>query len=80
MSSESQISHQDMLGRDLAVDQVVAFSHHNHLYLGRVVKLNPKMIRIKMLNQRSNRSLTKYPHDVVQLAESDVSWYLLKNG
>lgn len=76
----SEISHQDKLGRNLAVGHIVTFSHHNHLYIGQITRLTPKMIRVKFLAYRTNVVVAKYPNDVIQLDDSDVSWYLLKNG
>ena len=76
----TEILHQDKLNRVLTADQVVVFSHHNHLYIGRITKLTPKMVRIRFLGHKTKLVVVKYPNDVIRLDESDVSWYLLKNS
>lgn len=73
--------HRDILGRVLAVGDYVAYPDSNMMKLGKIEKLNPKMIKIQ--HGRSNRYLTtwsvnKYPKDTVKLEGPDLVMYLLK--
>jgi hypothetical protein len=70
--------HQDILGNDLAVGDIVAFSSHNSLAMGIVDKLNQKMIGLKRVNTRWRQN--KYPRDCVKVDENMGLLYLLKNG
>jgi hypothetical protein len=71
------VEHADKLGRILAVDDIVAFSDHNNLCIGKVHKINAKMLTIKQLG-RYNRTCLKYSTDTVRLDGPDVMIYLLK--
>ena len=75
--------HKDKLGRDLAVGDAVAFPHHNQLYVGKIEKLNPKMLTIASLDVRhrlwDTSDYRKYPHETVRLDEVDLTLYLLKS-
>lgn len=74
--------HKDKLGKKLAVGQYVAYPMHNMLEFGRVEKINPRMISVgTMPNARSRRSTyKKYPHDLVVMEDSMMTWYVLKNS
>jgi hypothetical protein len=74
--------HKDKLGRKLAMDAMVAYAHGNALHIGKVVKLNPKMIGIQEIaTDRWARShVNIYPSDMVLLEGSDVTFYILKNS
>lgn len=74
--------HRDKLGRKLAVGSMVAYAHGNGLHVGRVVKLNPKMIGVERVsNDRWGRSSSNiYPNDMVLLEGADVTFYILKNS
>lgn len=76
--------HKDKLGRKLAIGSMVAYAHGNGLYIGRIVKLNPKMIgveRVSSQNERWGRSTVNiYPNDMVLLEGADVTFYILKNS
>jgi hypothetical protein len=73
-----EIEHRDRLGRLLKVGDCVAYPYHNSLDIGRVKKLNPKMIGIAKLGKRENYS-NKYPTDLVLLDGPEVTMFLLKN-
>jgi len=65
--------HRDILGDLLSVGDYVAYPDANHLRIGVIEKLNPKMIRIK-----GKYVLQKYPDDVVKLDGPMLTAYLLK--
>ena len=74
--------HKDKLGREINLDDFVAYPSHNSLAFGQVIKLNNKMVKVvkvpagKYIETGSN----KYPHDMVKLEPKDMTWYLLKNS
>lgn len=61
---------------------IVAYASGNTLEIGKVVKLNPKMIKVVPLAARGRRTseTNKYPSESVVLEGADVSMYLLKNA
>lgn len=77
-------AHQDKLGRDLVVGDAVAFPNHNGLMIGKITKLNPKMLSIQSLDIRfrkwNNSDYRKYPHETVRLDAVDLTVYILKNA
>jgi len=81
MSKETVIpEHTDILGRPLAVGQCVAYAAGNSLYVATIVKLNPKMVRVKQAGTKYNVGHNKYPKDLVVLEGADVTFYLLTKG
>ena len=75
--------HRDKLGRDIRVGDFVAYPDHNSLEFGRVVKLNAKMVGVwPAINASKWRSknTNKYPHDLVRLEATDMTWYILRNS
>lgn len=77
MTKETPI-HKDKLGRELRIDDFVAFPQSNSLELGKVIKINPKMVKVLRL-PNSKSEYNKYPADLVRLEASDMTWFLLKN-
>lgn len=77
------IEHKDKLGRELVVGDAVAFPHHNELYVGKIAKINPKMLTITSIDIRhrawSNSDYRKYPSETVRLDDVDLTVYLLKS-
>lgn len=73
-----EISHKDLLGRDLNVgDFVVASAHGNDLRVYSVARMTAKMIRVKKLRSSYERPL--YPDQVVKLTdEKELTMLLLK--
>lgn len=73
--------HNDKLGRALQEGDCVAYPDSNTLVIGTVIKLNPKMVKVKGLNTTGYwaRGTNKYPNDLVKLDGEDVTMYLLKN-
>ena len=71
--------HKDILGRVLAVGDHVAYADSNAMRLGRIDKLNPKMVRVDTgRGWRGYRNVNKYPIDTVKLDGPDLVMYLLK--
>ena len=71
--------HKDKLGRTILIGDFVAFPQSNHLCVGKITKLNPKMVKVLKL-PRAKSDYNKYPDDVVRLEASDMTWFMLKNG
>lgn len=65
--------HRDILGRVLNVGDYVAFPDSNIMKLGKIVKLNPKMIKIE-----GRWGVNKYSKDTVKVDGPDLTMYLLK--
>lgn len=74
--------HYDKLGTELIIGDVVAFSDHNKLGLGRIIKLNAKMIRLSTIQKSKYppSEYNKYPFDCVKLDSSAVTFYLLNKN
>jgi hypothetical protein len=73
--------HHDRLGREIQLETVVAYPSSNSLCIGRVTKINNKMIKVVNVEARSSwtqRGVNKYPTDCVVLEGADVTMYLLK--
>jgi hypothetical protein len=68
--------HKDKLGRLLSVGEYVAYPDSNNLLLGTIIKLNPKMVKIKPLGRTWD--INKYPDDTLKVEGPDLTWYLLK--
>jgi hypothetical protein len=71
--SKSIPVHTDILDRALAVGDYVVYPYSNTLRLGKVEKLNPKMIKIQ-----GKYAINKYPKDTAKLEGPDLVMYLLK--
>lgn len=80
--------HSDALGKDITVDDYVAFPQGNRLMIGRVKKLSDKMIIIdavvkKRLNRRTGEyveTYRKYPKDsVVVDQDAGLTMYVIRN-
>jgi hypothetical protein len=79
--AQSAPEHQDLLGRSITLDSVVAYPSSNSLLIGRVVKLNNKMIKVVNVSAKtewSRRGVNKYPQDCVVVDSADVTMYLLR--
>jgi hypothetical protein len=77
---KEQKQHVDKLGRPINLDDCVAFPHSNTLRIGKVRKLNNKMIGIdEVTNKKYCWSGNKYPDDCVVVNSAEVTMYLLRN-
>ena len=65
--------HKDILGRVLNIGDYVAYPDSNQMRMGKIEKLNPKMIRIQ-----GRWPVLKYPKDTVKLEGPELMMYLLK--
>ena len=65
--------HKDILGRVLSVGDYVAYPDSNTMKLGKIEKLNPKMVKIQ-----GRWTVNKYPKDTAKLDGPDLVMYLLK--
>lgn len=65
--------HRDLLGCVLSVGDYVAYPDSNTLKMGKIEKLNPKMVKIQ-----GRWSVNKYSKDTVKLDGPDLVMYLLK--
>lgn len=72
-------AHNDKLDQAINLNDCVAYPDGNSLIVGKVVKLNPKMIGVEEVGtKRWLHKGNKYPHDVVVLNDSAVTMWLLK--
>lgn len=73
--------HRDLLGREVAEGDAVAYTHHNSLYVGKVIKITPKQVRvIDMLSKyRNDTGYLKYTNQCVLIGGPDLTAHLLKN-
>jgi hypothetical protein len=80
-TSKNVPEHKDKLGRDIGLQDFVAYPQQNMLQFGRVTKINNKMIRVvPLLTKRHHEGNLKYPTDMVRLDEKDMTWYILKHS
>ena len=74
--------HLDKLGRWIEVGSCVAVAHHNSLEVATVVKLTPKMVKIKIANTATHAWYSgvhnKYGDQMVVIDGPEVTMYLLK--
>lgn len=74
--------HRDKLGRDIELGDCVAVAHQNGMEVAKVVKLNPKMVKVELLNTQKRSWYTgehnKYGDQMVVIDNEYVTMYLLK--
>lgn len=73
--------HTDILGQPLTEGCHVAMSHRNSMMIGRIIKLNPKMLRIVPIGIKTYRSedgYLVYGNQTVRLDGPDALAYILK--
>lgn len=80
-TKEQPEDHRDLLGREVKEDDAVAFTHHNTLYVGKVIKITPKQVRVvpMLTNYRSDKGYLKYTNQCVLIGGPDLTMHLLKN-
>ena len=73
--------HKDLLGRIVAEGDAVAFTHQNSLYVGKVIKITPKQVRVVDMLSKYNRDTgyLKYTCQCVLIGGPDLTMHLLKN-
>ena len=81
--------HTDALGKDICVDDYVAFPQSNKLMIGKVARLSNKMVIIeavvkKRINRRTGEyveTYRKYPKDsVVVDKNAGLTMYVIRNS
>lgn len=77
----STSEHKDLLGREVNLDDAVAYTHHNSLYVGKVIKITPKQVRvINLLSKyRDDTGYLKYTNQCVLIGGPDLTAHLLRN-
>lgn len=72
------ISHKDLLGRDLEVGNfVVASAYGNDLAVYKIMKMTPKMIRVRQLKSKYDKPI--YPAQSIKLTdEKELTMLILK--
>jgi hypothetical protein len=84
------IEHFDKLGAPINVGDYVAYPHVNSLQIGLVIKLNPKMVKVKPVTKKRKNSysqlrakevgINRYPVDCILVGGELVTLYVLKNA
>jgi hypothetical protein len=73
--------HLDRIGKVIELGDMVAVADYNGLMLGKVTKLNQKMIKVKRYPQGSrNYEKNKYPRESIKLDPDDVAIHILQGG
>jgi hypothetical protein len=73
----------DKLGQDIQEGDFVAWPSHNTLEVGIIVKINPRMVKVKRVEPPKRwqpSTWNKYPNNVVKLEGPIVSMYILKHS
>jgi hypothetical protein len=72
--------HKDILGQPLALGDCVVFPSSNSMYIGTVIKLNNKMVKVKRIGAKTRYGeINKYPADLARVSGAEVTMYLLKH-
>jgi hypothetical protein len=73
--------HRDCLGRKVTEGDHVAFSHHNTLYVGKVLKMTPKQVRVRPINGRwGDDGMLKYTTQCCLVGGPELTYHILTNG
>lgn len=72
--------HKDIFGQPLFVGDAVVFPNNNSMFVGTIIKLNPKMVKITRVGAKYSWKQNKYPEDIVKVSGTEVTMYLLKNS
>lgn len=80
--SKPEPKHKDKLGRLIQIGDFVAYPQSNSLQVGKIIKLNNKMVKVQHISNSKYRAgeYNKYPNDCVKLEQSDMTWFILKNS
>jgi len=72
--------HKDILDRPVNVDDVVAFSNHNSLEIGKIIKMTNKQIRVVPVlgRYRSDTGYLKYSAQCVLVGGPELTMWMLK--
>ena len=72
-----EITHKDILGNSIKVDDVVVYPAHNSLKIAVVKKVNPKMINVNPVGK--SYLDRKYPSDLLVVDDPKITLYMLKH-
>ena len=75
--------HKDKLDQSLSIGDCVAFPHHNGLEIGIIVKIHPKMVKVKKIEPPKRceaPTYNKYAKDMVKIEGPLVSMYIIKKS
>jgi hypothetical protein len=70
----------DIFGRQLSHGDTVAYSHFNQLYVGTIVRVTEKMIRVRPISTHSKHDHLKWPKQAVLVDSALVTMYALKSA
>ena len=73
--------HLDLLGREVKEDDTVAFVHHNSMYVGKVIKVTPRQVRVvpMLTTYRQDKGYLKYTSQCVLVGGPELTAHLLRN-
>lgn len=77
MSTKKVFTHVDKLQQSLTIDDIVAYPDHNSMEIGKISKLNEKMLTLQKIGKYRG-ICHKYPHDTIKLNQHDALLFLLK--
>ena len=74
--------HRDCLGREVSEGDHVAFSHHNTLYVGKVIKMTPKQVRVVPIGHERGREegMLKYTTQCCLVGGPELTYHILMKG
>ena len=79
---KEKVIHVDKLGQPLELGMHVAACHRNTMYVCKIVKVSPVMIRVLDVKSKPNsyhdEGWLVYPHETVILSGPDALAYILK--
>lgn len=82
--TKQELIHKDIIGRQLKVGDFVSVVIYNKLEVAKVIKLNPKMVRVKILNVKTNNwykgEHNRYSTDMALLDGEYLTMYLIKTS
>jgi hypothetical protein len=73
------LTHKDMLGRDVAVGDTIAYTQYNCIYIGRVSKLTAKRVTAHRFGIQS-WSTQQMPGTFLKLEDPAVTAWILKGA
>lgn len=76
----ASIEHKDILGQPLSLGNYVAASQANSLYICQIIKITPKMIRVRPIKGYWRDGFLKYAADLVVLSGPEALAYILRHS
>jgi hypothetical protein len=75
-----EIQHKDVLGNPILSTSKLAVAYKNNLYVCSILKITPKMMRVKSLKASYQKEMIVYPGNTVVVDGPDVLAYMLKGS